>query len=366
MRLIHALLPSILWAASCTQTSIQPETSSFGGNSAAGSPGSSIAGSENNAEGGAPTNGGQAGVGVAGSAGSSGAPIDAGGQAGIGGNAGQGGAGQAGVSSSSTDCPKAQGLPGPSMVRVQTPSGKSYCMDIHEVNQKQYSDFLEEIKGGPIAKNPETIHPQCKSNTFYPQVGDPEASCAIDPLFFLPEKYPNAPMGCVDWCDAKAYCSWAGKRLCGRTGGGTVSKDNLTNPEEDQWFNVCSMGGTSKYATGNSYQEGQCLDKTYLPIDPDGMSKEEIATRTEKKFSMNHEDVPKCHGTKSPFDKIHDINGSRFELTDACVGDGFNDPCFIRGGHLGSGEDEFDCTKSYLQSRLDATTTTGFRCCLDE
>lgn len=342
-KLISLPLLALFWAAACAQESIQPDSNASGGTSSAGSPGASPAGT--------------AGSGSSSTAGSS----SEGGQAG----SGEPG-GQAGTNSVSSECTKATNLPGPPMVRVTTPSGKSYCIDSYEITQKDYSNFYEENKSGPLAMDPKKIHPQCEFNNFYPKVGSPEASCSVSKFHFLPEKYPDAPMSCVDWCDAKAYCEWAGKRLCGRVGGGAVSKEDMNNPNEDQWYNVCSMGGKSKYATGDKYQEGQCLDKSYLPIDPDKMSEEEIESRAEKKFTMGHKDLPNCHGTEAPFDQIYDINGGRSELTDACTGDGPNDQCFKRGGHLNSHEQEFDCTQSYINSRIEASPSTGFRCCLDE
>jgi formylglycine-generating enzyme required for sulfatase activity len=266
----------------------------------------------------------------------------------------------------SWECTKAKGLPGAPMVRVETPNGKSYCMDIREVYQKEYAEFYEAIKSSDLAKNPGVRHPDCKHNQFYPKVGTWEAECDPTGYSYTPEKYPESPVGCVDWCDAKAYCEWAGKRLCGRVGGGTVTQALVGNANEDQWYNVCSMGGKSKYATGDTYQEGQCLDKSFYAIDPDKMNEEEMNSRTRKKLTEAHKEVPDCHGTTEPFDQIHDINGSRAELTDACDVNGASSQCFLRGGHFGSDAVSFECAKWAWYGRTYSSPSTGFRCCLDE
>ena len=53
------------------------------------------------------------------------------------------------------------------------------------------------------------------------------------------------PVTEVDWCDAFAFCRWAGKRLCGGRKGGPVPFDRSTDPSDSQWQYACSPGGST-------------------------------------------------------------------------------------------------------------------------
>ncbi|MGC4065108.1 MAG: SUMF1/EgtB/PvdO family nonheme iron enzyme [Polyangiaceae bacterium] len=55
------------------------------------------------------------------------------------------------------------------------------------------------------------------------------------------------PQVCVDWCDASAYCSSLGKRLCRRIGGGMNPFDRFADPGSSEWMNGCSAGGQYEY-----------------------------------------------------------------------------------------------------------------------
>ena len=50
---------------------------------------------------------------------------------------------------------------------------------------------------------------------------------------------PEHPVTHVDFCDAVAFCAWAGKRLCGKIGGGELSFAELSLASESQWFAAC-------------------------------------------------------------------------------------------------------------------------------
>ncbi len=99
-----------------------------------------------------------------------------------------------------------------------------------------------------------------------------------------------APLGCVDYCDAEAYCAWAGKRLCGLMGGGPLEQGS--DLLETEWYFACSNGGSTDWPYGNEHIPGRCVElrSPLVPVDR----------------------VPNlCRGTMSPFDEVVDMVGEQ-------------------------------------------------------
>ena len=240
-----------------------------------------------------------------------------------------------------SECPGARGLAGPPMVRVPAADGTSYCIDATEVTQGQYDVFRRASEQPGV---PGTEHPACagKNLSYVPPVGTDESSCSVNPAFYSPEQTPDVPVSCVDWCDAYAYCAWAGKRLCGG----------------EQWTNACTAGGTTTYATGDHYEDGTCLD---------GRAVEQAGTLDALLQPVGS--APGCHAATAPFDQVRDLGGSRAEWQDTCEGDGPNDRCAVRGAALDRANGGMStCGQSYLAARSAGSGRSpevGFRCCLD-
>ena len=263
----------------------------------------------------------------------------AGGSSGTGGSAGVGGAGG---SSGAESCPL--GLPGPALIEVPAPDGGFFCIDRTEVTNAQYAAFLDDA---PSASEQDAV---CDWN---PNFG-PEVSNECDPMPYDPDARPNNPMTCVDWCDARAFCQWAGKELCGAIDGGENPSSDFDDPVKSAWYRGCSAGGTKALPYGDGYDGTACVGLDYGVVR-----------------AVNVASVAQCQGG---YDGLWDMSGNVSEWEDSCDGSsGPSGRCVHRGGSwLTPGEAQLYCNSSLpsdttpnpvLTRRDSHDEHIGFRCC---
>lgn len=205
-------------------------------------------------------------------------------------------------------------------------------IDAYEVTNKDYAAFL----AAPVAK--EILGPECVQDTgFLPGGPWPPA----------PEK-AEFPVVYVDWCDAYAYCKWAGKRLCGAIGGGPGGFGllEIKDKNSDQWFRACSGTNGNVYPYGAAFKEAQCNDDWAMKNGP-----------------VQVGSMPGCKGSLT---QLLDMSGNVWEMTDACDGDGPQANCLRRGGSYMS-DDPVDlrCDLQSFRKRNLKYDHVGFRCCTD-
>jgi sulfatase modifying factor 1 len=150
---------------------------------------------------------------------------------------------------------------------VPTPEGGSYCIDATEVTNGQYAEFLD---ADPLLSHPPASLPEgCGFKTSYEPDGGLAAGRSTYPVTY------------VDWCDAFAYCAWAGKRLCGAINGDANPCDALEDATTSLWYNACSKGGTQAYPYGESYSATTCNGQDYgaATLLPAGATDDCEATR---------------------------------------------------------------------------------------
>ncbi|MCU0658978.1 MAG: SUMF1/EgtB/PvdO family nonheme iron enzyme [Polyangiaceae bacterium] len=261
-----------------------------------------------------------------------------------------GSAGASGAGAGEKVCPA--NLPGPALVRVQTPGGTPYCIDSTEVTIGQYTKFLEANLNDDMSGLPEA----CKSNSSFKPFNKTLEDVGDCPGYeYDPTKTdPERPIQCVHWCDAYAYCQYAGKRLCGKVGGGSLAHKEAATPEAAQWYNACSQGGKTKFSYGSESDKNAC----FIETPKDNNSVPGVAEK------------PTCHGNVPPYDAIYNLSGSLYEWQDACEkesGDGQNIVCSVLGGTYNTVQDELSgsCQREALLDRASTGWGIGFRCCLD-
>ena len=200
-------------------------------------------------------------------------------------------------------CPK--NTLGAKMVLIPVDEGNPYCIDEREAVYGEYKEFLA-AKGGDFADQP----PQCRWNDDYgpASVVDQSSSCAdCGPIVYGPaidDADPDRAVQGLDFCDAWAFCSWAGKRLCGLRGAASDKVATVHQPEDpelanqvfgdatgstrSEWFNVCTQAGSTKYPYGDERKLGICINNTKL------------ATEGSSALSVRDSADSKYHGTIPP------------------------------------------------------------------
>jgi formylglycine-generating enzyme required for sulfatase activity len=189
---------------------------------------------------------------------------------------------------SGTGCP-ASGA-GPAMVKVQL-AAQPFCIDATEVTSAQYAAFLAATGEGSQTAGQPTA---CGWNTSYLPSSDGLA-------WPYAAGRENRPVVNVDWCDARAFCKWAGKRLCGKIGGGPlVGWSAGAAPSTSQWTNACSRGGQLQYPYGSTWNSQAC--NTSAPSE-------------KAQYIADVMHFSRCEGG---YQGVFDLSGNVEEWVDAC------------------------------------------------
>lgn len=128
-----------------------------------------------------------------------------------------------GADAGSSRC-DAAGLRGPAM--VASPTG-DFCIDTTEVTSAQYAQFLASVGGDAGFVDASTLDGGFNACTPFDGFQPSPAYTAGS---------PTEPVHNISYCDALAYCQWAGKRLCR----GGLQGDAGTGNE---WFRACTNNG---------------------------------------------------------------------------------------------------------------------------
>jgi sulfatase modifying factor 1 len=224
---------------------------------------------------------------------------------------------------------------GPKMVRVG-----AYCIDATEVSNQQYQAFVT-IKGADLTGQPTVC--MGANARFTPE--------GTTPPWPPPAGRADLPVVNVDWCDAATFCTWAGKRLCGKIGGGTVSTAQALDPNVSQWGNACGRKGSRRFPYGDSFKEGACNVEKLPPPAGDVVA------------------AGSSTGCQGGYDGVFDMIGNVEEWIDSCglSEDLSGDACAVVGGSFAPSPGQPDCTNSaQMNQRLSTFAARGFRCCSKE
>lgn len=203
-----------------------------------------------------------------------------------------------------------------SMVRAGRLDGACFWMDEHEVTVSAYSAFLKATASWEAPA-------ECPADADHlPHAGCSGASA------------DDMARTCVDWCDAAAFCHWAGMRLCG--GPGPDFQDARTS----DWFSACSDGGPRQYPYADTFDAAACNVGSGGPWPADGAT-----ARTT------------CRAASG----VRDLIGNVAEWVNEGCGDG---QCLTRGGSFLQGGRDITCGASQPSLPItSARADTGFRCC---
>jgi formylglycine-generating enzyme required for sulfatase activity len=202
---------------------------------------------------------------------------------------------------------------------VASPSG-GFCIDSTEVTRGQYGEFLDATAGDA------SFLDNGNGGPGFPPMCVP-FSTLVSGVAPVPDDQ-NQPIRGVDWCAAYAYCTWAGKHLCG----GAPSMDG---GRASEWFAACSNDGRQDYPYGLVADASACNVALGAPAN--------VGT------------FPACTGG---YEGLFDMVGNIEEWVDYCTASS----CARAGGGFGTGGGS-SCAERDVASPKDPESNTGVRCC---
>lgn len=231
-------------------------------------------------------------------------------------------------------CP-GRGGPAPVLVGV---GAARFCIDATEVTNDQYKVFVEALVG-------------MDSKTLLPASGVCAGESFLPPSSSIWPPAPDAglqPVREVDWCAAYAFCKWAGKRLCGRVGGGEAPYNDGMSLQSELYV-ACSAGGTRLYPDGKTWGATACGGS------PDASGPKNVT----------------ASGCEGSVPGVFDLTGNVMEWEDGC--DPASDAasprdvsCNRRGGNWAATDpSELSCRGLDPGGRAYTSEWTGIRCCGD-
>jgi sulfatase modifying factor 1 len=223
--------------------------------------------------------------------------------------------------------------PGPPMVRVSLrDDAGSFCIDALEVTNAQFNDFLRDPNQAFEAP------PNCAG----------QQTPRWDPTTTPSEL--NLPAG-VNWCYAHAYCKWAGKRLCGKLGGGGPL-NWLGCHQQSEWHYACENG-----TMRTTFPYGDTEDASVCNTHVDGGGTPLLPPQSK----------PGCRGITAPFDRIYDMSGNSNEYIDCLERyDGSPGTVVAVGGHVNNPVGTNDCRGANAFGMHTRWSVTAVRCCADD
>lgn len=262
--------------------------------------------------------------------------------------------------------------PSPSAVAVPQ-SVRPYRIDAYEVTNAEYKAFLDagvslSHQGDKCAYNP-SFEPGVMTEELLgilegegldtTEVRTTLPECAGWLQTELDDFGANRPVRCVDVCDAREYCRWAHKRLCGAVAGDVLDvtqgagTGRHIDPEQSEWYRACSNAGASLFPYGSAYEAGRCTDA--------GLSPNIVY------------DVGYSAGCEGGYAGLFDMSGNAGEWENSCTSYGGHpaaENCLVRGGSYYNGgptDDGMLLTCTVFRDTLQSapSTSIGFRCCSD-
>ena len=233
------------------------------------------------------------------------------------------------------------------LVLSKQSDGTCYWINRTEVTVQQYSQFLAG-HAQPIAWDT-----QCSAWKTTPSdpVNETSDPCTVSTNVESEPFRGTKPIRCVDWCDARAFCNWAGGDLCG---GATNGSFDVPSDLPDQWGGACSANGLP-YVTGVAPVAGTCnvgleaLGQCVSRLDQNHCAPTDVG-----KF-------PACTGPCGVVDMI----GNVAEWVVSCEPSegGPDTMCQHRGGSFAGSLEAETCYATASDVRGTRDRGLGLRCC---